>query len=427
MTADSPERRPDIDQLMRAHAASTQRLKLVLGLVLIVVATLAVVVARGYLQHGEQGPSYKTAEARRGDLTVKVTATGTLQPLDQVDVGIEVSGTIEAVLVDYNDRVTTGQVLARLDTTQLAARARMSEAALVLARARVRDAEATVAETRAKLERSRQLLAKHLTAPEDFDTVQAAAQRADAGLAVARAQVEQSQGQLDADNRSLQKAVIHAPIDGIVLKRQVEPGQTVAATLQTPVLFTIAQNLKQMELHVNVDEADVGQVRERQIAQFTVDAYSNRTFPATITQVRYLPQTVQGVVTYETLLSVDNSELLLRPGMTATADITVREVKDVLLVPNAALRFTPPRPRATDTRNIVSKLMPGPPRQAPRGPKPEGENAKQPRVWTLEGGKLVPMQVTPGATDGVMTEITAGKLAAGTELVTDVALPARKP
>ena len=285
---------------------------------------------------------FKTEAVTRGDLAVRVTATGTLEPVNQVDVGTEVSGTIESVLVDYNDRVRKGEVLARLDTAQLEARFRQSQAALALARARVRDAEATITETGNRLRRTRDLIAKRLSSPEELDAAEASAARAQAALAVALAQVDQAQAEEDADRQVLDKAVIHSPIDGIVLERQVEPGQTVAASLQTPVLFTIAENLAQMELHVDVDEADVGQVAIGQSAEFTVDAYPHRSFPARIQQVRFAPKTVEGVVTYETLLSVDNAELLLRPGMTATAEILVEELADVLLVPNAALRFSPP-------------------------------------------------------------------------------------
>jgi HlyD family secretion protein len=271
---------------------------------------------------------------------------------------------VESVEVYFNDRVEKGQVLARLDTTQLAARERQSQAALKLAVARVQDARATVLESRNRLTRAQRLTERKLTTAEDLDAAQATSSRAQAGLAVAEAQVNQAQAQLDYDRRLLEKAVIHAPISGIVLKRQVEPGTTVAATLQTPVLFTLAENLKQMLLNVQVDEADVGKVAAGQTAEFTVDAYPNRRFPATITLLRYVPQTVEGVVTYEAQLSVDNSELLLRPGMTATAEIAVQENEKALLVPNAALRFSPPQRMAAPSDSggsLVARLMWRPP------------------------------------------------------------------
>jgi len=216
--------------------------------------------------------------------------------------------------------------------------------------------------------------------------------------------------------------VIRSPIKGVVLKRSVDPGQTVAATLQAPVLFTLAEDLTQMELHVDVDEADVGQVREGQQATFTVDAYPDRTFPARITQVRYGSETVAGVVTYKAILKVDNSSLSLRPGMTATAAITVRKVDDAILVPNAALRFTPPVEEAgspTGGGGLVSKILPRPPR-SPSFREEAMSGAKRYRVWTVHNGRLEAIPLTTGATDGVMTEVTGGNIEPGMALVIDI-------
>jgi HlyD family secretion protein len=371
---------------------------------------------------------YKTHPVTRGELRVQVTATGTLEPVNQVEVGTEVSGTIEAVLVDYNDRVRTGDVLARLDTAQLEARFRQSEAALALARARVQDAEATIIETANKLRRTQDLIGKRLSSPEELDAASASSARAEAALAVARAQVDQAQAELDADRRVLDKAVIRSPIDGIVLKRQVEPGQTVAASLQTPVLFTLAENLAQMELHVDVDEADVGQVAEGQGAEFTVDAYPDRRFPARIKQVRFAPETVEGVVTYETLLSVDNAKLLLRPGMTATAEILVSQVQDALLVPNAALRFSPPKgtggPGAGQSRSggggLVGMLLPRrPPSDKHGNDAVKGSKGGRQRVWVLRDDQPEAVEVHTGATDGILTQILEGPLEPGMEVLVD--------
>ncbi len=214
---------------------------------------------------------------------------------------------------DFNDRVNQGQVLASIDTDQLQARVNQAQAALQMARATVKQSEATVVETRKILARSTELAKKEMCSEQDCDAAQAAYDRAVADLAGARAQVVQAQASLDAESTTLAKATIHSPINGIVLDRDVEPGQTVAAAFQTPVLFTLAENLTQMELHVDVDEADVGQVAQGQIAKFTVDAYANKNFPAKIIEVHFASQTVDGVVTYETVLSVENSDLLLRP------------------------------------------------------------------------------------------------------------------
>jgi HlyD family secretion protein len=208
----------------------------------------------------------------------------------------------------------------------------------------------------------------------------------------------------------------------VVLTRAVEPGQTVAASLQAPVLFTLAEDLAQMELHVYVDEADVGKVKDGQPATFTVDAYPNRTFQARIAQVRYGSKTVSGVVTYETVLSLDNADLSLRPGMTATAVITVKKVENGVLVPNAALRFTPPvgeEKASASSGGLLRKILPGPP---PMRPKTHGDangDSKQPRVWTLREGQLVAIPVTTGMTDGIMTEITGGEVEPGMTLVVD--------
>ena len=395
--------------------------------ILTVIALVAV--ALTVLGTGQEEPvRYKTAQVHVGDLRVKVSATGKLEPITQVDVGTEVSGTIQVVEVDYNDRVKTGQVLARLDPDQARAKYRQAEAALNLARARVQEAEATVTETANRLRRTQDLIAKRLSSPEELDTVAAASERAAAVLAVAKAQVDQSQAQLDADRRTLDKTTIRSPIDGIVLKRQVEPGQTVAASLQTPVLFTLAENLAQMELKVAVDEADVGQVAEGQGASFTVDAYPDRDLPATLTQVRYAPETVDGVVTYGTLLALDNADLSLRPGMTATAEILVREAHDAVLVPNAALRFTPPKARAAKGGGgLVGMLLPRRPPDAKPAAAADRRTGKGAKVWVLRDGVPAAVDVRTGATDGVSTQILDDGLAPGTQVLVDVERPGTKP
>lgn len=362
---------------------------------------------------------YTTADTEQGDLTVQVTATGVLQPLNQVDVGTEISGTVEKVEADFNDRVSKGQILAVLDTEQLSARLRQSKANLTLAKASVKEADATVLETRSKLSRTKELAQKKLMSPEDVDTAAAAYERALAGLDRAKAQVTQAQAQLDSDQTSLAKAEIRSPINGIVLKRQIEPGQTVAASLQTPVLFTLAENLAQMELHVSVDEADVGMVKEKQQAVFKVDAYPQRVFPAHISQVRFAPVTVDGVVTYETVLSVNNEDLSLRPGMTATAEITVQQLKDTLLVPNTALRFTPPRTAEKKQTTLFTALFSRGPPATNKQVQNDDKDPNSQRVWILRDNKPVAIPVKTGATDGRLTQVVDGKLNAGTPVIID--------
>lgn len=398
----------------KASGIKTRRRWIVLAIVLL----LALVV--GWWMIGGNGDiEYEFTEVMQGNLTVTVTATGVLQPVNQVDVGTEISGTVQKVEVDFNDRVTQSQVLARLDTDQLDARVRQSEALLALAEASVKEVLATEKETANKLRRTRDLLSKGLTTPDQIDTAQAAYDRATATQARARAQVTQAKAQLDADRTALSKAVIVSPINGIVLKRQIEPGQTVAASLQTPVLFTLAENLTQMQLNVAVDEADVGKVKDGQAAMFTVDAYADQHFPAKITQVRYAPQTIDGVVTYETVLNVDNQKLLLRPGMTATADITVQELHDVMLVPNAALRFKPPRKKAKSQKNILTGLFSRRPR-AQKEKQKDDTKTKQQRVWVLDNDVPKSIKVKTGATDGSMTQVISEQIKPGMALIIDM-------
>jgi HlyD family secretion protein len=390
-------------------------------LIALALALITAVVAVLTLKKGS-AYQFKTATVQRGDLTVTVTATGTLEPVTQVEVGSELSGTIKTVEVDYNDRVQVGQILARLDTDQLEAKFRQSQASLGLAQARVQEAQATVLETHTAHYRLQALVKKNLSSQQELDAAAAAYARAEAALAMARAQVTQAQAQLDSDRTALHKALIRAPINGIVLKRQVEPGQTVAASLQAPVLFILAENLTHMELHVAVDEADVGQVTQGQSATFTVDAYPDRMFLAVITKVYYAAQTVEGVVTYETVLSVENADLALRPGMTATADVTVKKLTNVLLIPNAALRFTPPvleEAAAPGGKGLLGRLLPRPPSSTGKRQDVQTTSGRK-RVWTLRDGAPVAIVVTVGATDGQMTEVVAGDISPGLPLLVDM-------
>jgi HlyD family secretion protein len=381
---------------------------------------LLLIVAVYFLLRPSEGTalSFETAEVQRGDLTVTVTATGTVQPVNQVDVGSELSGTIDEVLVDFNDQVKRGQLLARLDTERLQAQVIEARASLESAKAKVEEAKATVLETRVRFERCKKLAARQLCTGEELDTSRAGLMRARAAEASAKALVAVAQAALEADETNLGKAEIRSPVDGLVLRRQIEPGQTVAASLQAPVLFTLAEDLTHMELHVAVDEADVGKVAEGQSALFTVDAYPDRSFPATITQVRFAPQTLEGVVTYETVLLVDNSDLALRPGMTATAVITVQQLKDAVLVPNAALRFIPPETKTTRRsgggifgamfRRHVSN----------RRRLETGAEASQ-KVWILRDGQPVAIAVKTGASDGKFTELRSNVLQPGQQVIVD--------
>lgn len=393
-------------------------------LIAAILAAVAVVIAVVAWQgsNSSTGVQYKTQEVQQGELTVLVTATGTLEATNQVDVSSELSGIIKTVEADYNSKVKVGQPLAKLDTTKLEAQVTQSKAALEAASAKVLQAQATVRETRSKLaqlRRVKELSNNRVPSQTEMDAAEAAHERALADVASAKAAVSQAQATLDANLTDLSKLVIRSPVNGIVLTRSVEPGQTVAATLNPPVLFTLAEDLTKMELIVNVDEADVGHIQEGQRAVFSVAAYPNRTFEAWIVQARFGSTTTSGVVTYETVLKVDNTDLALRPGMTATADITVKKIEKAVLVPSAALRFTPPVQEEEQTSTgLLARILPRPPRSR-TVPREHSGSRKEQRVWTLRDGQPLAIPVTIGATNGSLTEIVGGELQPGMAVVVD--------
>lgn len=395
----------------------------------LVCAAAAVILAGAVIVYASTGKTqvrYRTAEVRTGGLTVTVTATGNLQPVEQVEVGTEVSGTIKAVLVDYNSRVKKGDILAKLDTTKLEAQVLQSEATLRYAKAKLEEAKATGAETLSKLNRfkeSLELSGGKVPSRAEYDTAEAAFKRAKAVETTARADIAKAEATLKSNRSDLEKGTIRSPINGIVLERKVEPGQTVAASLQTPLLFKLAEDLKQMELNIFVDEADIGKIAVGQTAIFTVDAFPDKKFPARVKEARFSSKTENNVVTYETVLEVNNSEMFLRPGMTATAFITVNSVSNVTLVPNSALRFTPPQDKTLNdsqsgnklVANLIGRRPPG------AGQKPaqqkQNDNAA---VWKVEGDGLVRVPVKAGVTDGTMTEVLEGNLVPGSFVATDI-------
>ncbi len=392
---------------------------------LILAAAIIVVAIRWGTGKRDDKTEYKTETVREGSLVVTVAATGTLQPTNQVDVGSELSGIIRTVEVDFNDRVQTGQILARLDTVKLETQVQQYKASLESVSAKVMQVQATVRETGNELSRikeSRKLSGNRVPSQHDLDAAKAAHERALADEAAARASVSQAKAALKTFETDLSKTIIYSPINGIVLKRSIEPGQTVAASLQAPILFTLAEDLTQMELWVDIDEADVGRVKKGQNAVFTVDGYPDTSFPATIKQVRYGSKIVSGVVTYQAILSVSNPDILLRPGMTATVKITVNEIEKAVLVPNAALRYTPPvKESAPSAKNdsIIGKLFPRP--QRPRPPQKEMSKTdkNKSRVWTLKQGQPLEIQVVTGESDGIMTVVTGHDVIPGTVLIVD--------
>jgi len=417
----------DVTDKLGLHENVARRLILrVVGVLLVIaVVCMALVISRNR-QEAAAVIHYATQPVTRGHLVETVSATGTLAPVNEVEVGSEVSGTMKTVEVDYNDRVKIGQVLARIDTSKLAGQVSQSEAALESARAKILEAEATVQEAEAqltRLTRVRELSGGKVPSQFEFEAQQATVARARANVASCKAEASKAQATLDLGRSDMDKAVIHSPVNGVVLTRQIEPGQTVAASFEAPVLFKLAEDLSKLELQVDVDEADVGKVREGQEATFTVDAYPDKHFPALITQVRYGSKTTEGVVTYTTVLKVNNDDLSLRPGMTATAVITTRKADNALLVPSAALRFEPPQAAVTEPagakRSLISSLLPHPPAREAKA-SAEIKTNKEQRVYVLKDGQLCLMPVTTGLTDGLFTEVTTGSLEPGLNVVTEI-------
>jgi len=377
---------------------------------------------------------YATQELERGNLTVTVSATGNLKPINQVDVGSEQSGLITAVYVDVNDRVVKGQVLASLDQSRLIDTVNQSKASVAAAEAGVGEAQATAAQTQSNLERLEQvyrLSGGKVPSKTEMDSGRADYRRAAAAVLSARAQVLQARAQLATAETNLRKARIFSPVTGVVLSRSIEPGQTVAASLNAPVLFTIAEDLAQMELEVSVDEADVGEVKDGQRATFTVDAFPGQAFPARIERVNVGANSTDSesssssaagnVVAYTAVLSVDNARLNLRPGMTATAEIVTREAKNVLLVPNAALRFSPDRAAVRAGRQdggVTSVLMPPRRRNRPNQEVAIGRGSKQTVYILGENGQPEPVEVRVGQTDGSQTQVTGKALKPGMKVIT---------
>ncbi len=349
-----------------------------------------VVLGVGYLVLRPAAPhSFTTEKVKRATLAVSVSATGTLAPRNQVDVGAEVSGRIDVLDVDFNDHVKKGQELARINTDQLKAQLQQAHATLA-------QAEATLTQMSQTHDRYVALEKGNALSKEQLNVSSGDLARAKAGVGLARAQVDQ-------DTTMLSKATIYSPIDGVVLDRKVEVGQTVVAAMTTPVLYTLASDLNRMELDVDIDEADVGLIHAGSHATFNVDAYPTRKFKAELISIHNAPKTVQGVVTYQGVLLVQNEGGLLKPGMTATAEIEAANIRDALLVPGMALRFVP-----TDD---IKKGTPDPP------PELNGVNAG--RVWVKTGDKLTAKDIRLGATDGRLTQVLSGDLKPGDTVVID--------
>jgi HlyD family secretion protein len=372
--------------------------------VIILLIIVIVIIAAGlflYLKGNGKDAAFKTEKVSRGEIKSVVTATGTVNAVTTVSVGSQVSGTIKRLMVDYNSPVKKGQLLAQIDPSTFQAQVDQAMANLWSAKANMEKAAVATLDARRTLQRSKDLFAQNFIARSDLDTAETNALSAEAQQKVTKAQVGQAQAALKIAETNLQYTNILSPVNGTVISRSVDIGQTVAASFQTPTLFSIAQDLTKMQIDTNVDEADIGKILVGQAVSFTVDAYPDTIFTGKVAVVRNAPITVSNVVTYDVVIQVENPQLKLKPGMTANVSITIEIHPDVLRIPNASLRFKP-----ADTIVISEK-------------KRDKQGAKKTKVWILEKDKPKSVNVTIGLSDGSYTEISVGELKENQEIITD--------
>jgi HlyD family secretion protein len=361
-------------------------------------------------------PKFVLSPVSQGDIVESVQSTGTVQPLTQVQVGAQISGRIAKVFVDFNSIVKKGDVLAEIDPTLLGATVEQNRAQAAAAEAQLGRTQAALATAQVALSRAERLRAENLASQADVDQARGQRDVAEAEVAAARATIIQTKAQLSYSRTNMTYSRIYAPIDGLVVSRNIDPGQTVAASFQSPVLFVIAQDLRRMRILAEIDEADVGKLAEGMRAEAAVDAFAGETFRGEVSQVRYNPNSVQGVVTYLAVIDVENPEMKLRPGMTATVTVKTREAKGVLRIPNAALRYKPTPPSRVEAAKEGIEFKPEPPPEA----LPHGKG----RIYlltdpTLGKEKSEAKVIDVGITDGVNTELKTSELAIGTKVVTD--------
>ena len=377
--------------------------KIIIGVIII-----AVISGGAYLVLKKNGneQQFTTKKVSLGKIRSQVTATGTVNAVTTVLVGTQVSGTIKNLYVDFNSYVKKGQLLAQIDAAAFDAQVQQARANLSAAQANVKKSEAALIDARRQLNRNKELFARKFIARMDLDTAETNELSAAAQLEASQAQVEQTRAALQVSETNLQYTRIISPVDGMVISRNVDVGQTVAASFQTPTLFNIAQDLAKMQIDTSVDEADIGKIKKDQTVEFTVDAYPDKIFPGRVSVIRNAPITVQNVVTYDVVVLVPNPDKILKPGMTANVSIITAEKNNVLAVPNAALRFRPP-----EKANAAKKA---PELKPPEGKEPE---RKGPVVWRLENNKPKRVSITVGISDGSNTEVAAGELKAGEEVI----------
>lgn len=372
--------------------------------IIIISVLLITIIVTGlffYVHRDGKKSSYKTEKVSRGEIKSIVTATGTVNAVTTVSVGTQVSGTVKKLFVDYNSSVKKGQLLAQIDPSTFQGQVDQARANLLSAQANMEKTAVSVTDARRTYERNRELFAQNFIAKSELDTAETNLHSAEAQYKVTQAQIGQAHAALKIAETNLQYTNIISPVNGIVISRSVDVGQTVAASFQTPTLFSIAQDLTKMQINTSVDEADIGRVQTGQEVSFTVDAYPDAIFAGKVSEVRNAPTTVSNVVTYDVIVKVDNPQLKLKPGMTANVSITIEMHPDVLRVPNAALRFKP------------AEMRDG------KGMRTEQRETKGTKVWILEKDKPRPAQVTIGLSDGNYTEILSGQLSAGQEIITD--------
>jgi len=355
---------------------------------------------------------FDTAKVERGRIVAKVTATGTLSALVTVQVGTQVSGRIAALYADFNSPVKKGQVIAKIDPLLYEAAVDQAKANLVAAEGNLVKSQVQAVDARRQYVRQKQLREQKLNAQQDLDTAQANADAADAQVKASEGALEQAQAALKQAKVNLDYTNIASPTKGTVISRNVDVGQTVAASLQAPTLFLIAEDLSKMQVDTSVAESDIGRLQPRMPATFTVDAYPAEVFHGTVRQIRQAPQTVQNVVTYDAVIDVDNTQLKLMPGMTANATFVYAEKDDVAKVPNAALRFRPP-PGMLAASGAQRNHSPG------SSPRPGAEAADRRTVWILSNEQASSHKIRIGISDGTFTEITEGDLKPGELAITD--------
>jgi HlyD family secretion protein len=397
------------------------KLKKILIVIVILLAAGGAGFAYWRMGNGAKEPPYLTVPVSKANVRQVVSSTGTLQAVTTVLVGSQVSGTIAKLNADFNTKVTKGQVVAELDPAKFAARVDETRANLLSAQATLTKSKVSVEDAERTLKRTQELKQRELVSQSELDAAQTSYDAARSQMNVSQAQVGQAQASLNQASIDLGYTVIRSPVDGMVISRNVDVGQTVAASLSAPTLFTVANDLTRMEVHTNVDEADVGNIREGQDVSFTVDAHPNRRFRGKVLQVRNAPQVIQNVVTYDAVVRINNKELLLKPGMTANVQFLVSEKEDILTIPNMALRFKPPEDK-NETQDLLRQEQG---RAAPRvgqrrtsrgggsgagADAVEGRRVRQVKVYVMKDGKAQPLDVQVGITDGSKTELISGGL-----------------